>query len=73
MTAWVLSTENLRRPPEGLMPYFDILGELFERLPALSARVGFSLAVTGSLDLLPADLGVRPKRFQPRPQEARSM
>jgi short-chain Z-isoprenyl diphosphate synthase len=56
VTAWVLSTENLRRPPEELGPYFEVLGELFGRLPRLSARVGFSLAVNGSLDLLPAEL-----------------
>jgi short-chain Z-isoprenyl diphosphate synthase len=56
VTAWVLSKENLRRPPEELEPYFQVLGELFGRLPGLSARVGFSLAVSGSLDLLPADL-----------------
>jgi short-chain Z-isoprenyl diphosphate synthase len=62
VTAWVLSTENLRRPPDELEPYFDVLEELFIRLPALSARVGFSLAVSGSLDLLPAKLALAAKK-----------
>lgn len=61
VTAWVLSTENLRRPPEELETYFEVLEELFRRLPALSARVGFSLAVSGSLDLLPAKLALTAK------------
>ncbi len=57
VTAWVLSTENLRRPAAELEPYFTVLTELFERLPALAARLGFSLGVSGSLDLLPSELG----------------
>jgi short-chain Z-isoprenyl diphosphate synthase len=61
VTAWVLSTENLRRPAEELEPYFDVLEELFERLPPLSSRLGFSLAVSGSLDLLPAKLALTAK------------
>lgn len=62
VTAWVLSTENLRRPAEELDPYFDVLEELFARLPGLSARLGFSLAVSGSLDLLPARLALAAKQ-----------
>jgi short-chain Z-isoprenyl diphosphate synthase len=61
VTAWVLSTENLRRPPAELEPYFAVLEELFQRLPALSARLGFSLAVSGSLDLLPSKLSLAAK------------
>ena len=61
VTVWVLSTENLRRPAEELEPYFEVLKELFERLPALSRRLGFSLAVSGSLDLLPHELGLAAK------------
>ncbi len=53
VTAWVLSRENLSRPPEELEPYFDVLVELFDRLPALCARVEMSLRFIGSLDLLP--------------------
>jgi short-chain Z-isoprenyl diphosphate synthase len=61
VTAWVLSTENLRRPVEELEPYFRVLADLFGRLPALSSRVGFSLAVSGSMDLLPAELALAAK------------
>lgn len=56
VTAWVLSTENLRRPRAELDPYFAVLQELFGRLPALAGRVGFSLSISGSLDLLPSEL-----------------
>jgi len=61
VTAWVLSTENLRRPAAELEPYFQVLGELFERLPGLSTRLGFSLSVSGSLDLLPSKLALTAK------------
>ena len=53
ITAWVLSRENLNRPAEELEPFFDVLVELFGRLPALSARYGFSIRFIGSLDMLP--------------------
>jgi len=62
VTAWVLSTENLRRPAEELDPYFEVLTELFERLPALAERLHFSLSVSGSLDLLPPELALAAKR-----------
>jgi short-chain Z-isoprenyl diphosphate synthase len=61
VTAWVLSTENLRRPVDELEPYFEVLTELFGRLPTLSRRLGFSLAVSGSLDLLPQELALAAK------------
>lgn len=53
VTGWVLSKENLSRPAAELDPYFDILTELFERLPDLCARHGARLRFVGSLDLLP--------------------
>ncbi len=56
VTAWVLSTENLERPPEELDPYLDVLLDLFGRLPGHAARLGFALRVIGSLDVLPAPL-----------------
>jgi len=61
VTAWVLSTENLRRPSDELDPYFEVLTELFERLPALAERLHFSLSVSGSLDLLPPELALAAK------------
>lgn len=56
VTAWVLSPENLTRPSEELMPYFDVLIDLFGRLPDHCKRYGMSLRFIGSLDLLPRTL-----------------
>ena len=56
ITGWVLSTQNLTRPAEELEPYFDVLIELFGRLPALAERHDMAIRVIGSLDLLPAKL-----------------
>lgn len=53
VTAWVLSRENLSRPAEELEPYFQVLIELFERLPALASRHDVAIRFIGSLDLLP--------------------
>lgn len=64
VTAWVLSTDNLRRPLEELDPYFDVLVELLEDLPALAASLHCSVRVIGSLDLLPARLCEAVKRAQ---------
>ncbi len=61
VTAWVLSTENLRRPPGELEPYFEVLIEMFNRLPQLAQRLEFSLSVSGSLDLLPPNLALAAK------------
>jgi short-chain Z-isoprenyl diphosphate synthase len=56
ITGWVLSKENLSRPLEELGPYFEVLVELFGRLPALCARHDMALRFIGSLDLLPAEV-----------------
>lgn len=56
VTAWVLSRENLERPGDELEPYFDVLIELFGRLPDLAGQLDISIRFIGSLDLLPADL-----------------
>lgn len=53
VTAWVLSFENLSRPAEELDPYFDVLIDLFGRLPARCADYDMALKFIGSLDLLP--------------------
>lgn len=53
VTGWLLSRENLDRPGEELEPYFDVLVELFERLPGICGRYGMELRIIGSLDLLP--------------------
>jgi len=62
VTAWVLSTENLRRPATELEPYFEVLTELFNRMPKLAERLHFTLTVSGSLDLLPPTLVVAAKQ-----------
>ena len=56
VTAWVLSRENLARPSEQLDPYFDVLIELFGRLPDLCEQYDMGIRFIGSLDLLPDDL-----------------
>jgi short-chain Z-isoprenyl diphosphate synthase len=53
ITGWVLSRENLDRPDEELGPYFEVLIELFGRLPEVCARHDMKLRFVGSLDLLP--------------------
>ena len=52
----MLSRENLARPREELDPYFDVLIELFRRLPARCEGYDMSIRFIGSLDLLPDDV-----------------
>jgi short-chain Z-isoprenyl diphosphate synthase len=56
VTAWVLSRENLVRPADELDPYFEVLVELFGRLPALCGQYDMGIRFIGSLDLLPPEL-----------------
>lgn len=56
VTAWVLSPENLSRPAAELDPYFDVLIDLFGRLPEKCAEYDMALKFIGSLDLLPRHL-----------------
>ena len=64
VTCWLLSTENLRRSPEELDPYFDVLMELFERIPAAVQHHDVQVQFIGSLDLLPAKLVEAAKRLE---------
>lgn len=64
VTGWLLSKENLSRPAEELDPYFDILVELFDRLPELCSRHGAGLRFVGSLDLLPERVVTAAKRAE---------
>jgi short-chain Z-isoprenyl diphosphate synthase len=64
VTAWVLSPENLTRPAEELDPYFDVLIDLFGRLPEQCARYDMALKFIGSLDLLPPHLVEAAKRAE---------
>jgi short-chain Z-isoprenyl diphosphate synthase len=56
VTCWLLSTENLLRPDEELRPYYEVLIELFHRIPESSAGRDVRVKFIGSLDLLPSDL-----------------
>jgi short-chain Z-isoprenyl diphosphate synthase len=74
VTAWVLSRENLARPSEELDPYFDVLIELFERLPARCERYHMSIRFIGSLDLLPDDVVMAAKAAEAaRPEGERHL
>jgi short-chain Z-isoprenyl diphosphate synthase len=74
VTAWVLSPENLSRPAEELEPYFDVLIDLFERLPAQCAEYDMALRFIGSLDLLPQHLVQAAKEAEERhPHGARRL
>lgn len=64
VTAWVLSRENLSRPSEELGPYFEVLIELFGRLPDLCTRHDVALRFIGSLDLLPDDVVTAAKQAE---------
>ncbi len=72
VTAWVLSTENLQRPAAELDPYFEVLVELFQRLPQLAQRLSFNLTVSGSLDLLPPQLVLAAKQAVDETSRVRS-
>lgn len=54
VTCWLLSQENLNRPDDELKPYYRVLMELFDRLPA--SVTGTRIGVIGSMPLLPDDL-----------------
>ena len=74
VTAWVLSPENLSRPAEELDPYFDVLIDLFERLPQKCAEYDMALKFIGSLDLLPRHLVQAAKAAEERhPQGSRRL
>ncbi len=66
VTCWLLSKENLSRPSEELEPYYEVLVELFERLPQALDGHDASVRFIGSLDLLPADLVAAAKRLEER-------
>ncbi|MFQ5522132.1 MAG: polyprenyl diphosphate synthase [Acidimicrobiia bacterium] len=71
VTAWVLSKENLTRPAEELEPYFDVLIELFGRVPGLCRRYDMGLGFIGSLDLLPERLVTAAKTAEASHPEGR--
>lgn len=64
VTCWLLSRENLERPADELAPYYEVLVDLFERLPQADRDVRFG--VIGSLHLLPDELRSAAERLVER-------
>lgn len=64
VTCWLLSTENLGRPAAELEPYYDVLIELFDRIPAEAAEHDLEVRFIGNLDLLPERLNISAKRLE---------
>ncbi len=64
VTCWLLSKENLQRPRDELEPYYDVLIELFDRIPDAVANDPVAVRFIGSLDLLPDRLVDAAKRLQ---------
>jgi short-chain Z-isoprenyl diphosphate synthase len=58
VTLWLLSTDNLNRPPAELGPLLDIIGDAVE---TLAEQRRWRLHPVGSLDLLPAAMAERLK------------
>lgn len=58
VTLWLLSTDNLNRPPAELEPLLGIIGDAVE---ALAEQRRWRLHPVGSLDLLPAEVAERLK------------
>ncbi|MBM3695862.1 MAG: di-trans,poly-cis-decaprenylcistransferase [Actinobacteria bacterium] len=66
VTCWLLSQENLSRPPGELEPYFEVLEGLFARLPDEPGAAGMRVRVVGSVELLPARLRESAVRLEER-------
>ena len=58
VTLWVLSTDNLRRPPEELAALLAVIEQLVEQL----AQSRHELRLIGNLDMLPPESAQRMKR-----------
>ena len=64
VTCWLLSKENLARPDEELLPYYEVLEELFDEIPKALSGANVSVRFIGSLDLLPPNLQKSAKRLE---------
>ncbi len=69
VTCWLLSKENLSRPLDELEPYFDVLADLFDRLPQVSGAHDLRVGVIGSTELLPDRLREAAERMAERSSE----
>lgn len=66
VTCWLLSKENLERPAAELDPYYEVLVDLFGRIPEALAGHDVGVRFIGSIDLLPADLVKAAKTLEER-------
>ncbi len=64
VTCWLLSTENLGRSSEELEPYYDVLIELFDRIPSEAHQHDLNVRFIGNLDLLPDRVRFAAKRLE---------
>ena len=64
VTCWLLSKENMQRPSSELEPYYEVLAEMFEQIPAAVEGQSVQVRFIGSLDLLPGQLVDAAKRLQ---------
>lgn len=64
VTCWLLSTENLNRPADELEPYYDVLIELFDRVPDAVHEHDLAVKFIGNLDLLPERVLRATKRLE---------
>jgi short-chain Z-isoprenyl diphosphate synthase len=61
VTLWLLSTDNLNRPPDQLEGLLDVIGDAVEQL---AERRRWRIHPVGALDLLPAALSTRLKEVE---------
>lgn len=66
MTCWLLSKQNLTRPESELLPYYEVLAGLFDRLPDAPGTEDLCIKAIGSLDLLPDGLQAAMQRMVAR-------
>jgi short-chain Z-isoprenyl diphosphate synthase len=66
VTCWLLSKENLTRPESELLPYYEVLAGLFDRLPDAPGAENLRIKAIGSLDLLPGPLRASAERMVER-------
>lgn len=62
VTVWMLSTDNLSRPPEELVALYEIIASTVEQI----AQAGYRVRLTGTAEALPDDVRAGIARIQER-------